>query len=232
MKKTAKNRFVFTKRMADLLRQVRKEANLTQTEVAERIGMASTGGNISHLERGIIKNPPLGTILLYLSACSVPWQKFFAKLETITFFDQHQKVIASIKLPRGKAKQKIERDVARFAAGIKYPRRRTQKPLTTEKQEAMAKEFARYRMNIEKIEAAVHKILCDFAPGPHTFPFYKDCARAFFSALLKYYGKDQKKLNQKLSEIINYAVSNGLRKEILLKIKAKVLAEYRKRRES
>ncbi len=224
--------FVFTKEMAVILRQIRVKAGLSQREVASRMGIKSKFGRsfIAQLESGRIKNPTLRTLFDYLQTCGASVRDFITKLETIEFQNRHRAIISQLQLPEGK-ERKIERDVARFAAGIKYPRRRTQKPLTTEKQEAMAKEFARYRMNIEKIEAAVHKILCDFAPGPHTFPFYKDCARAFFSALVKYYGKDQKKLNQKLSEIINYAVSNGLRKEILLKIKAKVLAEYRKRRE-
>jgi transcriptional regulator with XRE-family HTH domain len=226
MKKTAKNRFVFTPKMAAQLRQLRGKAGLTQTEVAERIGMSSTSGDISHLERGIIQNPPLGTILLYLSACGIAWREFFAKLETQDFQARHQKVISRVKLPDGKERKKIERDVAWYQAGIKYLRKLTQKPLSSRKQETMVLRFAQYRTNIERMEAAVHKILCDLAPGTYSFPFYKDCARAFFAALVKYYGKDIRKLNQKFADIIKLGVVNGLKEKILLKILGKVVSVF------
>ncbi len=184
--------FVFTKEMANILRQIRVQAGLSQSEVASRMGIKSKSGHsfIAQLESGRIKNPTLRTIFDYLQTCGVAVGDFMAKVEAIEFQNRLKRIISPVKLPEGKAKKKIERDVAWFVAGIKYPRRLTQKPLSTEKQDAMAVALARYRINIEKIEAEVHKILCHLAPGTHTFPFYKDCARAFFSILVKYYDKN------------------------------------------
>ncbi|MDH5186849.1 MAG: helix-turn-helix domain-containing protein [candidate division WOR-3 bacterium] len=216
--------------MANILRQIREKAGLSQREVALRMGIKSKSGRsfIAQLEIGRIKNPTLRTIFDYLHACGASASReFFTKLETIDFQNRHKQVIAQIKLQEGKEKKKIERDVAWFEAGIKYPRKITQKPLSTKKQEEMAIEFAKYRIKIEKVEAEVHKILCDFAPGTYSFPFYKDCARAFFSALVKYYGKDQKKLNKKLTEIIQLGKSNGLKENILLRIKEKVVSVFK-----
>lgn len=221
--------FVFTKEMANILRQIREKAGLSQREVALRMGIKSKSGRsfIAQLESGRIKNPTLRTIFDYLHTCGASFREFFAKLETTDFQARQQKILSQLKLPDGKAKKKIERDVAWFEAGIKYPRKITQKPLSTKKQEEMAIEFAKYRIKIEKVEAEVHKILCDFAPGTYSFPFYKDCARAFFSALVKYYGKDQKKLNKKLTEIIRLGKSNGLKEKILLRIKEKVVSVFK-----
>jgi len=229
MSETAKNPPVFSEKLAELLKETRIKAGLTQADVAERIGLSvkSGKGYVSHLEKGIVKNPPLLTILLYLRGCCGPWREFFAKLETIDFQARHKQVISRVKLPEGKEKKKIERDVAWFQAGIKYPKRFTNKPLPDEKRENTAIEFAKYRIKIEKVEEEVHKILCDFAPGTYSFPFYKDCARAFFSALVKFYGKDQKRLNQKLNNIIKLGVSNGLKENILLRIKEKVILVFK-----
>lgn len=228
MPETAKNSPVFSEKLAQLLRETRLKAGLTQADVAEGIGLSvkSGKGYISHLEKGIVKNPPLLTILFYLRGCGVSWREFFAKLETLDFQARHKQVISRVKLREGQDKKKIERDVAWYQAGIKHPRKVTQKPISARKQEEMALRFAKYRINIEKVEAEVHKILCDFAPGTYSFPFYKDCARAFFSALVKYYGKDQNRLNQKLVEIVTLGKSNGLKENILLKIKEKVVSVF------
>lgn len=221
--------FVFTKEMAVILRRIREQAGLSQQEVALRMGIKSKSGRsfIAQLESGWIKNPTLRTIFDYLHTCGASFREFFAQLETADFQARHQKVLSRVKLPESKAKKKIERDTAWFEAGIKYPKRFTRKPLPDEKRENMAIEFAKYRIRIEKVEEEVHKILCDFAPGTYSFPFYKDCARAFFSALVKYYGKDQKQLNKKLTEIIRLGVGNGLKENILLRIKEKVISVFK-----
>ena len=74
-----RNMPIFTQEMARLLLSVREKAHLSQVEVAKRIGLSLKSGYsyISHLENGRIKNPPLWTILLYLSACGESWSEFF-----------------------------------------------------------------------------------------------------------------------------------------------------------
>jgi transcriptional regulator with XRE-family HTH domain len=66
---------ILDKEIADLLKKVREESGLSQAAVAERIGLSlkSGKGYISHLEKGRIKNPALGLILLYLRACGASW---------------------------------------------------------------------------------------------------------------------------------------------------------------
>ncbi|MEO0114088.1 MAG: helix-turn-helix transcriptional regulator [candidate division WOR-3 bacterium] len=61
----AKIDFVFTKEMAELLKKVREGSNLSQAEIAKRLGFVAKSGKvyISYLENGKIKNPSLGLIL-------------------------------------------------------------------------------------------------------------------------------------------------------------------------
>lgn len=295
-----KDLLVLNKELAEILRATRNRANLTQAEVARRIGLSAHSGKayISHLEKGMVKNPPLITILLYLNACGEPWDNFFADLATKDFQNRHKKIVAQLKIPEDK--KKIEYDLARYQASIKYPKKEETldlyrlkekidkkvlsqlnqknvsndltsdylrysqeflkalneiedlnrkwvrkglkpkillpirrivqkllkneikrilaiKPTSQEKQDAMTLKLARHRIAIEKIEEAVHKVLCDYAPGPLAFIYYKDCARAGFSALIKYYGKDQKKLDETLAKIIRKGVEKGLKENILAK---------------
>jgi len=95
----------------------------------------------------------------------------------------------------------------------------SKKPLPTEKQEKMAIGFTRYRIKIERIEAEVHKILCDLAVQSALggFTLYKDFARECYRVLKRYYGKDS--LEQKLIEIIRRWVKEGLKEDVLLKVK-------------
>jgi transcriptional regulator with XRE-family HTH domain len=67
--------FIFTKDMAEKLRKIRETAQLTQPEVALRIGIKTKSGKsvISQLEKGMVKNPTLKTILDYLRACGESW---------------------------------------------------------------------------------------------------------------------------------------------------------------
>jgi transcriptional regulator with XRE-family HTH domain len=113
MGKNATKRFIFTKEIGEVLSAFRKEAGLSQSEVAERIGLSPKSfPYVSYLETGRIKNPSLGTILFYLRACGVGWKEFFSKLETMDFQKRHKKIIAQLKIPE--EKKKIEYDLARY----------------------------------------------------------------------------------------------------------------------
>jgi transcriptional regulator with XRE-family HTH domain len=67
--------FNFTKEMAKILRRLSKNANLTQKEVATRMGVKTKYGQglIAQLEMGRVKNPSLQTIFDYLCACGSSW---------------------------------------------------------------------------------------------------------------------------------------------------------------
>ena len=55
--------FIFTKEMAKILKEIRIKANLSQTEVGQRIGLKPKNAPkyISNLEVGKITNPTLRT---------------------------------------------------------------------------------------------------------------------------------------------------------------------------
>jgi len=100
------------------------------------------------------------------------------------------------------------------------------KPLPTEKQERMAIGFTKYRITIEKLEAEAHKILCDLGVPPPWFSSYKAFVRQLFKVLKKYYGRDQELLNKNLLEIIERWKKEGLKEEILLKLKDKIVSVF------
>jgi hypothetical protein len=100
------------------------------------------------------------------------------------------------------------------------------KPLPSEKQEKMAIGFTKYRMIIEKIEAEVHKVLCEIGIQPPWFALYKGFARECYRALKKYYGKNQERFNKTIDEIISRWNKEGLKEDILLKLKDKIISVF------
>jgi transcriptional regulator with XRE-family HTH domain len=102
----------------------------------------------------------------------------------------------------------------------------SKKPLPTEKQEKMAIEFTKYRIRIEKIEAETHKLLCDLGVPTPWFALYKGFARECYRVLKKYYGKNQDLLNQTLAKIIERWQKEGLKDDVLLKLKDKIISVF------
>lgn len=165
----AKNLFVFTKEMGNLLVNIRNKARLSQNEVAEAIGMSSKLGHsyISRLENGKIKNPFLGTIILYLDACHTPYLNFFAKFSELRFREQHQEIMLQAKLPKDtRTRTKIDRDTALYSNKIKY---QTKTPY----------------LDIDKLKAKINRMLdqymSDHKIDKHLIPIYQD----FTSYVLK-----------------------------------------------
>jgi transcriptional regulator with XRE-family HTH domain len=313
----SKNTFIFTKEMAALLRKIRQRSGFTQSELAERIGLSKKTGYsyISHLEKGFLKNPSLGTILMYLKTCGESWDGFFRQLDAIDFRTRHEKMISQIPMPP--AQRKIQRDAMRYEIGIEFPSKEkpkrdidfdrlksrienkvtpfliknniegnqasmylkftreffdfmatlnksgmkavsdkyqraglklnilyglkkiinnvigaeikrisAKKPLPSEKQQKMAIGFTKYRIRIEKLEAEVHRLLCDLAVPTSWFASYKAFARESYKTLRKYYGINQELFNKKLSEIIERWKKEGLKEDVLLKLKDKIVSVF------
>ncbi|MDH5683760.1 MAG: helix-turn-helix domain-containing protein, partial [candidate division WOR-3 bacterium] len=126
------------KEIGQLLRKSREKSTLSQTEVAERIGLSSKTGHgyISRLESGKVKSPPLYIILLYLRACGASWTEFFKRLDTIDFKMRHEKMIAQVYPPP--TQRKIHRDAMRYEIGVEFP--------SKEKEEV---DFARLKKQIK-----------------------------------------------------------------------------------
>jgi transcriptional regulator with XRE-family HTH domain len=136
-----------TKEMINLLKQQREKANLTQEEIAKRLGFSPKSGKmyISAFERGKKRNPSIDTILKYLRACGASWPEFFKELDRIDFRLRHEKMIGQ--LPRPPEKRKIERDAMRYEINIEFP--------SKEKEEI---DFGRLKKQIrDKVEALLNK---------------------------------------------------------------------------
>jgi len=93
------------------------------------------------------------------------------------------------------------------------------KPLPTAKQEKMAIGFTRYRIRMERIEAAVHQVLCELGvqASMGKFALYKDFARECYRILKRYYGKES--LGEKFQAITKRWVKEGLEEDVLLKVR-------------
>ncbi len=307
--------FVFTREMAENLKKVREKAGLSQIEVANRIGLRykTADSFISHLEKGRIKNPSLGAILLYIKACGASWSDFFKQLDIIDFKMRHEKMITQLPIPP--EPRKVQRDAMRYEIGVEFPskekeevdfarlkkrikdkvlvlltknqlaesqinsyqkfasehfdflaalnkprmkmviekyqraglvrhllfkitkisysviraeikRIEAKKPLPTEKQEKMAIGFTKYRIRIERIEAEVHKLLCELGVKTPWFTLYKDFTRQSYQALKRYYARAPDKLNTVLKDLINHWQKEGLKQEVLLKLKDKIISTF------
>ncbi|MDH5684143.1 MAG: helix-turn-helix domain-containing protein [candidate division WOR-3 bacterium] len=109
------------KEIGQLLRKSREKSRLSQTEVAERIGLSSKTGHgyLSRLESGKVKSPPLYIILLYLRACGESWAEFFKHLDAIDFRTRHEKMTSLLPIPPDQ--RKIQRDAMRYEIGIEFP---------------------------------------------------------------------------------------------------------------
>ena len=92
----------------------------------------------------------------------------------------------------------------------------------------MAIGFTRYRIRMERIEAEVHRLLCELGvqSSMGRFALYKDVARECYGALKKYYGRNPDLLNKTIDEIIQRWLKEGLKEEILQKVKEKTFSVY------
>ena len=100
-----------------LLAKFREQTGLSQTEVAERMGLSTKSGYkyISRLEKGQIKKSFLETILNYLDAIGVSWETFFRELSVLRSKHTHQNVMSQVKLPSDwRLQKKIDRYTATY----------------------------------------------------------------------------------------------------------------------
>ena len=122
----------------------------------------------------------------------------------------------------------------------------SKKSLPTKKQEKMALGFTKYRIMIERIETEVHKLLCDLSVPTRWFSSHKAFTRECCRALKKYYGKaftprigsldprrvdstpqeSKEKLEQSLNKVISRWQKQGLKEDVLLKLKEKIVSVF------
>jgi transcriptional regulator with XRE-family HTH domain len=165
----SKIKLVFTKKIAELLTSTRKQAKLTQTDVAKQIGLSVKSGRkyISYLETGRIRNPSFNTIILYLDACHTSYLNFFSKFSELRFKESHQEIMLQAKLPKdAKTRIKIDRDTALHSNKIKY---QTKTPVLD------------YDKLKAKIDRALDQYMSDHRIDKQLIPIYQD----FTSYVLK-----------------------------------------------
>jgi transcriptional regulator with XRE-family HTH domain len=109
------------KKVEELLRKFRAKSGLSQSEVAERIGLPKKSGHsyVSRLESGKAKSLPLLRILSYLRVCGASWVEFFKELDRIDFKMRHERMMAKVIPPP--EKRKIQRDAMRYEIGVESP---------------------------------------------------------------------------------------------------------------
>jgi len=136
--------------------------------------------------------------------------------------DKYQR--AGLKLHRLVKIKKIINSVLRG----EIKRIEAKKPLPTAKQERMAIGFTKYRIRMQRIETEVHRLLCELGvqSSMGRFALYKDVARECYGALKKYYGRNPDLLNKTIAEIIQRWQKEGLKEEILQKVKEKTFSVY------
>lgn len=110
-----------------LLQRFRKQARLSQSEVAQELGLSESSGfkYVSWLETGRIKNPSLLTVLNYLKACRVYWSTFFQELSAIDFKLEQESIMRQVEMPdnmRPYLRHKIDRDMARYLYNTAHPK--------------------------------------------------------------------------------------------------------------
>ena len=91
----------------------------------------------------------------------------------------------------------------------------------------MAIGFTKYRIRIEQFEAEAHKLLCELGVPTPWFSLYKGFVRECFKALKKYYGKaEPEKLAESLNNIIKKWKKEGLKEDVLMKLKERILSVF------
>jgi len=149
-----------------------------------------------------------------------PYQKFALEyFEFLATLNKTGMKMVADKYQRAGLKQNLLFKIKKIINSVlmgEIKRISAKKPLPTEKQEKMAVGFTKYRIKIERIEAAVHKVLCEL-PESGWFALYKDFARECYRILKRYYGKEI--LSDKFQAIIRRWVKEGLKEDVLLKVK-------------
>ena len=112
----------FTSEMGLRLRELRREAGLTQDQIADRIGLQGKHRKmiIMKLETGRIGNPHLQTIARFLRACGARWSRFSDQLERVDLVVPDSGTIDDSGLPeetKQEPRQETEQQAGKFSGG-------------------------------------------------------------------------------------------------------------------
>lgn len=240
-------RFVFTAEMGAQLRDIRKKSELTQSEVAQRMGLAGPHAKswISSLESGRIREPKLGTIILYLKACGTVMDKFFDRFNEIDFvpveeefnktWDKAGLVIVQRTPPKWArawadvkttVRDKTLWEVWKYQLKAVFPLRG--KPVEPDKARAQARKLARYRIQENIVKRAVFECLKMTKLPSIFFLLYTIYARSLLSVLRRLPDEQAK---EELALKRDFVAQHDLNPDIAAKVERVVIETWNKIRE-
>jgi transcriptional regulator with XRE-family HTH domain len=220
----------FTSEMGSWLRELREKVELSQDDVAARMGMHGKGrsNQISALETGRIKHPYFETIIFYMLACGTPVGRFCDRFNTLglvrvdpgTFDDTGFDADVNKRLHAQTSSQ-----VDKFQRRIRFPRRGRRLP--PEELKRRATHYLEYQTQVKTVQQAV-KVLLSRTNVPVTeVHAYLNYARMVLSALRKH---EQPELLEALRRASGSIEVNGLDPDIGRRIERLVARTFRETR--
>lgn len=214
----------FPVKLGRRLREIRRDAGLTQPEVAERMGLTRREQSlVCRLEQGRVANPTLQTIGRFLRACGARWQVLNTVLDDLS--------IPAVKLaeaplelaPEGRrrrVREQTERQVVKYALAL--PDRYHQRPVAPERQAVARKRFADYRVVANLVGEGVLGVLRETELPLMAYPFYRAVGRHLLGLLWR-----MARTSAGREELLNH--KSGLPDRIREKLEAKDL-DWRRQR--
>jgi len=153
-----RKRLISVSELARRLRSTREEAQLTQEELATRMGY--TGPNrripVLRLEAGLISEPTLEMTARYLHGCGKRWHSIIDLLESVPPVRLDISKVKSRKFSAA-VKQKTEEQAQAVGQAMVYMK--TEKPIAPEQRRKGTKRYSEYRLIANVIEQAVTEVL-------------------------------------------------------------------------
>jgi transcriptional regulator with XRE-family HTH domain len=221
-----KRRGFFTPEMGSWLREIRVNAELTQDEVAERMGTLGKGrsNQISALEMGRIQHPSFEHIVRYLLACGAPMGRFCDKFNTIGLLPVDPKSFDNLGLPVEVEQRLLARasgQVDKYQRRMRFPKKG--RPVRPEGQQKAAGKYRDYQVQVKIIQRAVQELLAETGVDATEIQAYLDYARMVLSTVRKYRGNE---LDAKLDRISGYLDLHGLEAQIGERIRRLVVKRF------
>ncbi|OYD16570.1 hypothetical protein CH330_02535 [candidate division WOR-3 bacterium JGI_Cruoil_03_51_56] len=235
--------FVFPPELGKRLRELRKQAGLTQQELAELMGRCGpTMRNwVTRLERGRLKYPTIAMIADYLRACRAGFNDIADILNSYT----SQPVVAEKRGQRRVAAlleqlpARVAHKVTRYDIKTTVDRRFSgKKPLSEVKRELHARKFAAALLQQEKLEAWLDEVMKDLNLTPilSVRRLVREYGRRIWGilkqtrpkpGLIRKPRRPRKTREQRLAEIENWASDqNILHKSSLSQIREDVIGFF------
>ena len=170
----------FTPEMGARLRQIRERAELTQDQVAARMGLTGKGRRmyVSKLESGRVHRPYLDTVTGFLIACGGLFSEFYDLLTRVKPVPVDTTPIEQTDWPEQRkelVKERTKDQVFRFQRRVEQPYLR--RPMMPESRKRAVEGFREYQVQMNVIEEAVRQFLTTTQTTVFDYQKYYLCAR-------------------------------------------------------